>query len=319
MRRILFGLSRVRRFFYNNDMYTCLGFIIEAVSGIGFEHFVQQEILSPLGMTRSVFSKEALEKDPKSNVVSGYLFDQQQGRAVAKASDMPMDGYLNAPGGLYASINEMLNYAQCLLDEGEFAGEKLLSPASVNELFTGQIPTAYALGDQPQYALGWTVEEASEQMPYVVIQHGGSLGTSNAFLILVPDLKLAVCAAENAGSGISPIACRAAIAMALGQQPEEIVEDLRVERAVEAIEGTYQSPYAMYSLTITRKGLVLHADVETDDGSFSFPLVPSDLDKLEFTKCSLKPNKNAKIAFYRNQQTQRVEFAAYDRYLFKRS
>ena len=74
----------------------------------------------------------------------------------------------------------------------------------------------------------------------------------------------------------------------------------------------------MYSLTIARKGGVLQADVETDDGSFSFPLIPSDIDKLEFTVYSLKANSKAKVVFYRNKDNQKVEFAAYDRFLYRR-
>jgi CubicO group peptidase (beta-lactamase class C family) len=306
------------KFFYNNDMYTCLAFIIEAVSAMSFEQFVQQEILDPLAMGRAVLTKQAFTQDPEQNVMTGYLFEQQDGKKVVKESDIPIGGYLQAPGGLYASINEMLNYAQCLLDEGQFEGQQLLSPGAINQLFTGLISTTYGEGDNPQYALGWTVEAPSENRPYIAIQHGGSVATSQAFLILVPELKLAICAAENASTGISPVACRAAIAMALGQQPDAVLEDIRIDQAVADVEGHYQSPHAMYSLRITRKGAELRADLETDDGSFSFPLVPEDLDSLVFNKCTLKGSKKAKVRFYRNQETQAVEFVAYDRYLYRR-
>ena len=306
------------KFFYNNDMYTCLGFIVEKVSGISFVDFVQQQILDPLAMSRAVLTKTSFDNDPDNNVMTGYLFDVNNGKAVAKESEHPMDGYLHAPGGIYASMNDMLNYAQCLLDNGEFRGAQLLSAESVGQLFTGQITTPYGEGDSPEYALGWTVEEKSEAMPYVVVQHGGGMGTSNSFLILVPELKLAICAAENAGTGITPVICRAAIAIALGQEPEEAIEDLRIGNALDEIEGTYKSAYNMYSLAIARKGGVLQADVETDDGSFSFPLIPSDIDKLEFSTYSLKANSKAKVVFYRNKDSQKVEFAAYDRFLYRR-
>ena len=306
-------------FFYNNDMYTCLGFIVEAVSGLSFECFVQQEILTPLAMNRATLTRDAFAEDPDNNRMTGYLFDVKDGKSVAKESEVPMDGYLHAPGGIYASMNEMLNYAQCLLNQGEFGGRRLLSPDSVEQLFSGQISTPYGEGDNPQYALGWSIEEKSTKMPYVVIHHGGGMGTSNSFLILVPELNLAICAAENAGTGITPVICRAAIATVLGQEPEQVIEDLRIGKVLDEIEGTYKSAYNMYSLTIARKAGVLQADVETDDGSFSFPLLPSDIDNLEFSTYSLRANNKAKVVFYRNKDSQQVEFAAYDRFLYRRA
>ena len=306
------------KFFYNNDMYACLGFIVESVSGITFANFVQQEILDPLDMNRAVLSKGAFEQDPDSNIMTGYLFENKAGKNAAKESEVPIDGYLHAPGGIYASMNEMLNYAQCLLNNGEFNGTQLLSAESVAKLFTGNISTPYGEGDDPQYALGWSVEAKSEKMPYVVIQHGGGMCTSNSYLVLVPELQLAICAAENAGTGISPVICRAAIATALGQEPEQAVEDLRLGKLLDEIEGSYKSAYDMYSLKIYRKDGVLQADAEIDDASLSFPLLPSDIDNLEFATYSLKAGNKAKVVFYRNKDSQKIEFAAYDRFLYRR-
>ena len=59
-------------FFYNNDMYTCLAFIIEDLSGQTFEEFIQQEILQPLQMSRAVLNQQGLDQDPDNNVMTGY-------------------------------------------------------------------------------------------------------------------------------------------------------------------------------------------------------------------------------------------------------
>ena len=295
------------KFFYNNDMFTCWGFIVEAVSGISFARFLQREILYPLAMNRAILSKVDFDKDPDHNVMTGYLFDIKNGKAVAKESEVPIGGYLHAPGGIYASMDEMLNYAQCLLNNGKFNGTQLLSAESVRHLFTGQISTPYGEGDDPQYALGWSIEEKSAKMPYVVIQHGGGMGTSNSFLILVPELQLSICSAETAGTGITPIICRAAIAIALGQEPQQVIEDLRISKVLDEIEGTYKSAYNMYQLTISRNGAVLEADVETDDGSFSFPLIPSDIDKLEFSVYSVSDHSKSNVVCYRSYTRQRIK------------
>ena len=144
------------KFFYNNDMYTCLGFVIEAVSGLSFEDYLQKNILDPLEMNRAALTQQAFDNDPANNKMTGYSFSSQGDKMAAKASDMPIDGYLQAPGGLYVSMNEMLHYAQCLLNNGEFNGKQIISAASVPELFSPQIETPYGEGPKPHYALGWS-------------------------------------------------------------------------------------------------------------------------------------------------------------------
>jgi CubicO group peptidase (beta-lactamase class C family) len=39
-----------KKFFYNNDMFTCLGFIIQELSGLSYPEFMQRELLDPLDM-----------------------------------------------------------------------------------------------------------------------------------------------------------------------------------------------------------------------------------------------------------------------------
>jgi hypothetical protein len=250
--------------------------------------------------------------------MTGYLFDSKEGKRVARASEMPIDGYLQAPGGLYVSMNEMLNYAQCLLNQGAFKGRQVLTPESVNTLFTGQIIAPYGKGEAPQYALGWSIEAPCAEVPYQVVQHGGSMGTSNSFLALIPELNLGISVAENASSGIAPLVARMVIAECLGQDPEQVIEDLRIERAVDEIKGCYQSAYGMYQLSAAMKGGVLQADLETDDGSFSFPLCPVDWGKLAFAPYVLRSDQKARVIFHRNKDTGLVEFVSYDRFLYRR-
>ena len=231
---------------------------------------------------------------------------------------MPIDGHLQAPGGLYVSMNEMLHYAQCLINGGDYKGVRLLSQASVDTLFEGIITMPYGEGKDPMYGLGWTNEQVSENTPYIVIQHGGGMCTSSSFLLLIPEIELAVMVAENASTGITPLIGRVAVALVQEQVPEEVIEDLRIGKVLQEVLGTYSSQYDMYELKLSMKGAVLQADVRTDDGQFSFPLLVDDLEALEFKAYSLKTGSRGRVKFYRNAETQKVEFGSYDRFLYKR-
>lgn len=311
-------------FFYNNDMYSCLSFIVEQQAGMSFTQFVRREILEPLDMTRAAYSQQELDEDPARNVMTGYQIKPDGEKVTAVASDLPIGGYFPPRGGLYVSTNEMLHYAQCLLDNGEYKAKQLLSPESVETLFTGLMSMPYGEGRDPQYALGWCVEPPSKQTPYRVIQHGGAMGTSQSFLAMVPEINLAVMVAENSSTGITPLIARTAVALALEQEPETVIDDLRISRALKDVMGTYQSQYGMHQFSLQFKGNVLQADIETDDGHFTFPVLIDDLNTLEFKAYSLRehnasrPDCCGKIKFYRNADSERIEFMTYDRYLYRR-
>ncbi len=307
-----------QHFFYNNDMYTCLGFIIEQLSGLTFEAFIQQEILQPLQMNRAVLTQQALAQDPENNVMSGYLFEMRDGAMHAKRSEVPIGGSVQAPGGIYASMKEMANYATCLLNSGEFNGEQLLMPSSVVKLFTPQIATPYGRGANPQYCLGWSKDDKTAQIPHTVIHHGGGMLTSSSHLMLIPDLNLAVSIAENASTGICALIADVVVAMLLKQQPDEVIEDLKLMNAIDEVAGTYKSPHDMYEITLSRKNGMLWADAQIDDGAISFALLVKDIDKFEFARYSLRAENNNKITFLRHEVTGKIEYLAYDRYLYRR-
>lgn len=303
-------------FFYNNDCYTCLTYMIEDITGQSFEAFMQEAILQPLNMTRAVMTQNGLDGDPDNNVMTGYLPDIKEGKTQLKASAIPIGGKVRAAGGLYASVNEMMHYAQCLLNRGEYGGAQLLAPQTFDKLFAPQIYTPYGRGDNPQYCLGWCRSGKTKQIPYETIAHGGGMLTSSAHFVLVPELNLGIAVAENSSTGICPLVTDAVIATVMGDTPEEVIEDLKIAAAIEAIQGVYKSPHDMYEFRVYRKNGVLQVDADIDDGFESFTLVAEDIEKLRFCRYSLRAINRNKIEFLRDRQTGKVEYVAYDRYLY---
>ena len=305
-------------FFYNNDCYTCLSYIIEDLTGGSFEAFIQETLLTPLQMQRAVMNQEAFDQDPDNNVMTGYMPDVKDGKPMVKPSAMPMGGAIQAPGGIYASMNEMLHYAECLLNRGEFRGQSLLKPESVAKLFAPQMATPYGRGDDPQYCLGWGLSGKTEQILHEVIGHGGGMLTSSSNFVMIPELNLGIVTAENASTGICPIVTDAVIAVLRGQEPEAVLEDLKIAQALEDIEGLYKSAHGMYQFRVYRENGVLRVDADIDDGAISFVLTMSDVDKLEFLLYSHRAENKSKVEFLRNAQSGKVEYVTYDRYLYRR-
>jgi len=304
------------KFYYNNDMFTCLGFIIEKLSGSAYPEFIRKEILDPLEMTRAVFSKEDFEKDPLDNKISGYLPEKEGDLMVPKKHSVPLYDYLNAPGGLYVSMEEMMHYAQFLLQKGKYKENQILSSESIDEIWTPRISSPYGYGKDPKYCLGWILEEHYYKFNF--IHHGGGLGTSCANFGLIPEKKLGVSVGQNTCTAIISTIARTALALLLDLDPMIHIEELKIGQIVDEICGVYKSPYDLYKLKIFLKGTVLFADIEIDDGFMSLPLIPNQQEDLYFTICSTLPRAHQPLRFIRDQTTEKVKFAIYDRYLYRK-
>ena len=307
------------RFFYNNDMYVCLGFLIEDLTGQPYRDFIRSEILTPLNMTDAVFTQQEFDNHPNNDRMTGYLpkpSKDNTNKVVPSKSPMPIIEDMHAPGGLYVSMEAMMNYAECLLNKGKYKDQQIVTPASVEQLWQPLIVTPYGYGVNPKYAMGWSID--NEYIKHPLIHHGGGMGTSCAFFALVPDLHLGISVAQNTCTGNTATVGRAAIALLMGTTPEDQIEDLRCQSLLKEICGEYSSAYDMYSMKITQKGGMVHANLEIDDGPLDFPIMLDDFDLLRFKICQSASTKNVYVQFFRNAQTQKIDFGTFDRYLYKK-
>ncbi|MHA1775926.1 MAG: serine hydrolase domain-containing protein [Promethearchaeota archaeon] len=303
-------------FFYNNDMYVCLGFIIEDLTGIPFAQFIQTEILEPLEISRFAFTPNQLTSHPENNYITGYLHKPKDNTMVPTKTLLPIFKELQAPGGLYIAMEDMMNYAECLLNQGRYRDVQIIQPSSIEELWQGMIDMPYGYGPNPRYGLGWVID--SDLLSHTVMHHGGGLGTSCAFFAVIPELKIGISVAQNCCSDSVAKVGRAALAYLLEQSPKEVLPDLRRIEILEEICGEYQAPYGMYSMNVSQKGGIVTAKLEIDDGHLEFPIMLENCDELRFIVCQSTSVQPVFIEFYRDTINKRIAFATFDRYLYKR-
>ena len=306
-----------KKFFYNNDMYTCLGFIISQVSGQEYVDFIRKEILEPLEMNRAFFSKDDFINDPLNNKITGYLTEKKGDILVPKKNPVPLYEYLNAPGGLYVSTEEMINYILCLLQTGVYHGKELLTKKSIKELWTPIIACPYGFGENPQYCLGWV--ESNNYLSTKIMHHGGGLGTSCAHIALDLDHKIGIMAGQNSCNANINVIIKAALSILMGFDPIKEVEELNLETIIDDIKGNYKSPHDLYDLKISLNKGILTADIEIDDGPMGYPIIVENLDTLDFKICGTLPPIKQNIRFIKNPKSNKVEFAIFDRYLYRKT
>jgi CubicO group peptidase (beta-lactamase class C family) len=171
------GLSRLplvrapgKSFEYSNENWSVAGAIITAVSGLPYSAFLEQEVLRPLGMTRST---TALARFGEIGALWGH---RARPNGVAPAAPRFLAVGLPAGSELRASAEDMGRYLTMLLRGGTTDRGRFLSEASVRELFlpgsytTVSMPDVGVVEGRTGYAMGWATAEVDGR---TVIHHGG--------------------------------------------------------------------------------------------------------------------------------------------------
>jgi D-alanyl-D-alanine carboxypeptidase len=145
-----------KRWNYNNSGYFLLGVIIEKVSGMGYQEFLQQRIFDPLGMKSTYY-------DSPERIIpyraSGY---------TKKDGVMVNDGYISmsqpyAAGALASTVDDLLAW-----DESLYTG-RLVSLAALEQAWT---PYRLLDGTQIPYGYGWGLHT---YQGHRWIDHGGGI------------------------------------------------------------------------------------------------------------------------------------------------
>lgn len=153
------------RFDYSNTGYCLLASIVEKVSGVAFEDFVQKEIFKPLGMNHSMVYNRA-KKHPIPNAATGYLSRNR------KAEDSYLNGVVGDKG-VYSTALDLYRWDQSLYTE------KLVKKSDLEEAFSPG--NKDLLGKDYNYGFGWRIHTPKEGDPYVF--HGGWWHGFNSYLM----------------------------------------------------------------------------------------------------------------------------------------
>lgn len=172
------------RYSYSNAGINTAGRIIEVVSGMPYETFLEKRIFKPLGMVDTTFWPDErqlgrLAKSYKSNK------DRQELEEVEITQlSYPLDSRKRYPmpaGGLFSTAGDMARFCQMVLGGGMLDGKRILSEAAVHQMTsvqTGDIEVNN--GDATGYGFGWSVlkRAAADGRSAGSYGHGGAYKTA---------------------------------------------------------------------------------------------------------------------------------------------
>src|SRR5919202_1588172 len=195
---------------YSLDGYSVAGLIVQTVSGLPYEDYLATHIFEPLSMSQSTFD---LSRAEELGLATGYA----KSRGVVSAGPLPHSRAANPGGGVLTTARDVGNYFVALLNGGTFEGTQLISPASIEQMWTPEPASGAEV-----YGLGWGVEHVSGMR---VLSHAGDLGAPGAYgssgsrFLLVPERHLAVGVLANMGSLEKAEIAQNLLTIVLGGEP----------------------------------------------------------------------------------------------------
>ncbi len=156
---------------YSNHGYALAGLLVEEISGVPFESYLDEHIFRPLGMTHASFDLPArLEAD----LAVGYRYLKD------KFIPAPYDYFNVAPASsLVSDAPDMARFMIALLQDGGYQGARILLPETTEEMQRRHFAHHPRL---PGRTYGF--HERFENGERVLAHAGGLRGYSSYFLLL---------------------------------------------------------------------------------------------------------------------------------------
>ncbi len=141
------------KYVYGNQGMNIAARVVEVVSGMPYETFLQKRFFDPLGMTETTF----WPSDSQVARLAGAYGPNKQKNGYARGDV----GFLTKPlsdrtrrfpeagGGLFSTTHDIFRYGLMLANDGELDGKRYLSHAAMDELRkeqTGKTKVNYSLG-----------------------------------------------------------------------------------------------------------------------------------------------------------------------------
>ena len=156
---------------------TVAGRILEIVSGMSYDAYLQKHIFDPLGMKDTQFNPDDAHR---ARIPQTYKLDEDTHELVVSynpffPSSASAKRMVEPAGGLFSTAIDMGRFYAMIANGGELDGVRVLSAASVKEMST-PVTTA---GKPITYALGWQC--VTPQNPGMSPLGVGTFGHGGAF------------------------------------------------------------------------------------------------------------------------------------------
>ena len=194
--RYLSPLTSFRtRYAYSNVLYITAGEIVAKVSGMSYGDFIEQGIFAPLDMT--CFAGDVPSVKLK-NAAMSYAHNDNKGIYAVPRNSIQREQQMSvAAGGIVCNAQSMTKWLKALLSPETLP----FSMSVLNAVWSPQTMLNISESEKEwdntlfkTYGLGWRI---ADMLGYKLISHTGTLSGYQAYVALLPELKLGVVVLNN--------------------------------------------------------------------------------------------------------------------------
>jgi len=172
---------------YSDFPANLAGYLTQEISGVPFEQYMADNILSPLGMDSSTFDQH-LSDEMMGRLASGYEYQD------GAQEEVPMFYIRYAPaGGLRTTAADMDHFMLALLNGGEYNDARIMDEQTVQMMFTQQFAP-----DPSMAGITYGLFEHFHNGKRVLLRDGDGVGTRSR-MVLFPEQDMGFFISYNSG------------------------------------------------------------------------------------------------------------------------
>ena len=278
---------------YSNYGTALAGYIVQRVSGMSWEDYVETHILAPLDMNMTAVHQPVPEK------MEGYLSRgySRSGSSFKFISDEYIIG--GAPGGaMRSTAGDMASFMKAHLNRGSKGNVSILRRDTADEMQSQHFTHDPRL---PGMCLGF-IETSSHGVR--IIGHSGGTAWFNTILVLMPEHNFGFFVSFNTDSAM-PLPIGSLLHSVLDNmfpEPAPAAEKLTADE-LKAFAGTYRFMRMSYSTFQKIIGLGMSISIKPDNGGLS----------LRSPLFSMRVLKSEPMLFHEDVGAHRIAFRADDK------
>lgn len=240
-------------FAYSNIGYLLLGQLIEKVTGEEYAHYVETNLLEPLGMKSSSFHPQ---NDLKAKLAKCYR---------GKKEEVPSSINPLPAGGLYSTVQDLSRFMMMIFAAGTLEEEKILATSILEQMFQ---PHNEPLDLDIKVGLGWFLGGQDLNYAGKTLAHGGAIESYHSQLTLLPDHKLGVVVLANSqqAAGLVEELASEALRLALEEKtgikpPKAKAQAKKIKLSLAELQkyqGHYATSAGLLNIKAGRGGLLTH-------------------------------------------------------------
>ncbi|MGB2626411.1 MAG: serine hydrolase domain-containing protein [Candidatus Acidiferrum sp.] len=171
------------KFNYSSYGFNLVSAVIESASGESFVSYMQNRVLTPLGLVHTTADENRQIVEERSR-----FYELPKGGSLVNAPYVD-NSYKWAGGGFLSTAEDLTRFGSAVLQPG------LLDRHSLETMLTSQKTTA---GERTGYGIGWGVQTSASGK--LIYEHSGGAVGGTSQLIVYPESRIVVAVVANLSS-----------------------------------------------------------------------------------------------------------------------